>query len=285
MRNSVSNILHAAGNLLWSSLFGWLGVGILTGMLSHPSPGSCQIRTTDDSTRHILSSLNLSPSFVQVKEGLYRGLVHKGANAEFRYSQRSVDGSHVWDWSVTLAPGLLTWNGSTDISIDVAPIDAGYAIRYASENPDLEVYVGPYARLQSNFTQYIQLDGQHPYWLTLDQLGIRHWLFWKVGEEKRLCFQTDLSLIALASRPPEWRDYQTFTLNLWGIVRRVYESARVVTTLGALRFMTRVSYEVSIDSSLPLVYFYQFEINRADFPANYTNLQSRLGLTIPLHQE
>ncbi len=228
--------------------------------------------------------LDVSLGFVQLKERLLRGLVHTGLNAALQYHSQTFGPRSIFDWSIAVAPGWLRWHGSTDLSFDVAPMDVGYAMWYHSPMPTVRMYVGGYARLQTNYTQYIQLDGQHPYWCTLDQLGIRHWFDWRSAGGSELMVESDLSLVALASRPPEWRDYSTTALNAWGIVQRVYSSPRIVTLFDGLRFMTRAQYQPSSESSRSLVYYYQFEYNMVDIPSTYTNIQSRLGVGIPLSQ-
>ena len=258
--------------VFWPVLI-WLGLAF--------SPARAQELNSDSSSR-LTSSLSVGAGYVQLKEELLRGLVHTGFNAQVRFASCVVSPDRIWDWSIAVSPGVLSWHGSTDLSFDVAPMDAGYAVAYTTPSPRLHFFLGGYARLQTTYTQYIHLDGLHPYWATLDHVGVRHWLRWELANGDGLSVQSDLALLAVASRPPEWRDYATTTLNAWRIVQRVYESPRIVTLFDCFRFMTRTDYTMNSDIGPRFLCYYQFEYDRVDFPAVYTNIQSMIGIGIPL---
>jgi len=264
-----------------TTLNGNLLIAIILGLLISTATSFGQFQDS----LHKFSSLDIGFAHRMMKENLFRGLLHEGITIGFLYSNRSFDNEHICDWNVGLTAGILQWNGALTITADAVPFDIGYSFRYAPRLEKFKFYVGPYARLQMTWNEMMQLDAQHPYWFTQHQLGIRHWASCLVGEEKTLTLKNDLSLFSLTSRPEEWRDYATYTFNFWEIIKYMNERLKFLTAFDALRFSTRLEYQVGFGGAIPVVYFFEVTYRRCNSPAPYQDLHETLGLIIPFYQQ
>ena len=220
----------------------------------------------------------------QVKEEHLLPRVHTGSITTLSYSHRH-HGERYQDFRFELGFSRILATPEDLTKSANAMITSTYSYCFkAIDEPSINYYIGPQAKLAYSIFFYPNWDDSHLYWGNSFSLGISNIAFHSFQNDTKLFATFSIALLSLYSRPDIPRLYKIDDISFGGMVSNVHKNLKLGFPPMATSLHCEIEYQFPVFQTKTEAVFYSFDYAKIArgkaFP--FTQLFHKLGLRILL---
>ena len=194
------------------------------------------------------------PQFLQIKDGLNYGLVHKGLNLAVGYARGSSTESNTFIYSAEIGFGA-NYRQGIGMAWSLTPADLYYGFRL-NQQSKIPVVLGPYMAAIYKWQLYPELQSGHMMWFSSYELGPRLLVSLPV-QGKTVNFELSGSLASYNSRPEPVTEQYYYSLTFADFVKNPHSNMEFgsLNQYGHIHFIAQFP---NPDRKLSFAYEFEF---------------------------
>ncbi|MCP4312588.1 MAG: hypothetical protein GY790_15100 [Bacteroidetes bacterium] len=204
--------------------------------------------------REVSHNIMLKPQFLQIKDGLNYGLVHKGLDLAVEYARGSSSESNTFIYSAEIGFGA-NYRQGIGMAWSLTPVDLYYGFRL-NQKSNIPVTLGPYIAAIYNWQLYPELQSGHMLWFSSYELGPQLLVSLPV-QGKMINFELSGSLASFNSRPEPVTEQYYYSLTFSDFVKNPHSNMEFgsLNQYGHIHFIAQL---LNPDRKLSVAYEFEF---------------------------